>query len=265
MIRDPWIRVHAQLAERPVVTRMAEALRIDPFKAIGHLVTFWGAVSAHATRGCVTDVPDALLERWAGWTGKRGAFAAWVRDQHVDEDGRISEWDTYQGKLETKRELERDRQRKSRERHADNTSDIRVTSRRRTANHTRDVGTPTRERDGTVRNKDQTQDQKRLPDADAPAPPVSWPAEAAELWTGKVGPVSPGKAGKLLKPLVDLHGWSTVKAGLADYLTATPTARVRLDWFVEKGTYWIELAKQPIVNPDTGFLTERANVIAPPS
>lgn len=151
-MKEPWIRVHANIANRPVVARMAEALRIDPYRAVGHLVTFWGAVSGHASNGSIVDVPDALLERWAGWAGKRGAFAAWVRDSHMDEDGRVNEWDSYQGKLEVKREQERQRVREFREKKRYGTPDVTRTEDVQNANGNASVDTHARERDGTGRN-----------------------------------------------------------------------------------------------------------------
>lgn len=124
-----WIRVHSHLVGRPVVARCAAACGIDHYKAAGHLVTLWGAVSLHAENGQVVAVPDVLLEQWAGWTGKRGRFAAWLRADHMDADGRIREWDEYQGALELRREKERDRKRTSRGqsagRHADRGRDVR--------------------------------------------------------------------------------------------------------------------------------------------
>lgn len=154
-MRDPWIRVHAHLADRPVVSRMAETLRVDPYKAMGHLVAFWGGVSAHAANGRVADVPDALLERWAGWTGKRGAFASWVRAAHMDAEGRVNEWDDYQGRLESKREKDRHRVREHRRKVGDSTRDVtpdvRVTDDRQNASGNAPVATHARERYGTER------------------------------------------------------------------------------------------------------------------
>lgn len=150
-MKDPWIRVHANLANRPVVSRMAESLRIDPFRAIGHLVTFWGSVSAHAANGAIAGVPDALLERWAGWTGRRGAFARWVRTSHMDPDGRVNEWDAYQGKLEIKRERERQRVREFRQKLRDGTPSVTRTEDVQNARSNASVATHARERDGTER------------------------------------------------------------------------------------------------------------------
>lgn len=106
---EPWIRVHQHLSDRPVAHRLAILCRGDVHKACGHLITFWGNVVDHAHDGYIRDVPDTQLEKWAEWNGKRGAFARWVRDKHMDEDGRVPEWDEYMGALETRREKDRRR------------------------------------------------------------------------------------------------------------------------------------------------------------
>lgn len=146
-MREPWIRVHASLADRPVVARLANALRIDPFKAMGHLVTFWGSASRHAANGQIDTVPDSLLEQWAGWRGKRGRFAAWVRTDHMDDQGRVNEWDDYQGTLEQRREKERQRIADKRAALRNGTQGVA----QQDANGTQGVATHARERDETRR------------------------------------------------------------------------------------------------------------------
>lgn len=106
---EPWIRVHANLHAKPVVFRAMESLGVRKAEAIGLLVTFWGSVSQHVVNGNIKDATDLQLEEWAGWNGKRGRFAAFVRAKHLDEDSRVNEWDEYHGKLEDRREKDRRR------------------------------------------------------------------------------------------------------------------------------------------------------------
>jgi hypothetical protein len=105
-----------------------EALGISQHEAIGVLVQFWGSVSQHATHGYVAAFPDAQLEAWAGWTKKRGKFAKFVREHHLDPQGVVNEWDEYAGALEDRKEKDRRRKRKSRGvstgRHADSPQDV---------------------------------------------------------------------------------------------------------------------------------------------
>jgi hypothetical protein len=116
---EPWIRVHANIAAKPIVWRAVESLGISQPEAVGLLVTFWGAVSQHAPNGAVSQFPDAQIEAWAGWTRKRGRFAAFIREMHVDGDGRVNEWDEYAGALEEQRRQARERKRRSRGGHSD--------------------------------------------------------------------------------------------------------------------------------------------------
>ncbi len=125
---EPWIRVHANIAGKPVVWRAVEALGVSSLEAVGLLVTFWGAVSQHASNGQVASLPDSQLEAWAGWTRKRGKFAAFIRAHHLDSDGRVNEWDEYAGALEEQRRQSRDRKRKSRGSHSDRHAENGVTS-----------------------------------------------------------------------------------------------------------------------------------------
>lgn len=147
---EPWIRVHANIADKPVVWRAVEALKITDNEAIGLLVRLWGALSQHAIDGGISDIVDAQIEAWAGWKRKKGRFAAFVREHHTDRDGRLNEWDEYQGPLITRRSKDAQRQAEKRQRdktqreerdasrdsHADSPRDTRVTSALTRANET---------------------------------------------------------------------------------------------------------------------------------
>lgn len=130
---EPWIRVHANIAEKRVSIRAAEQLGVSVNEAIGMLVRFWGAMSRLGHDGDVTALTDLELETWGGWLGRgraKGRFAAFIREHHTDEEGRVNEWDEYQGALEDRRKKDRDRQknrrdrmRRQREGHADSPPD----------------------------------------------------------------------------------------------------------------------------------------------
>lgn len=126
-----WIRVEAGIARRKVTYRLTEALMSDEISAdlgadvsayviraaaLGFLVALWGAVAEHSTEGRIADVPDLLLEEWAGWHGTPRLFARWVREHHTDEDGRLRDWDETNGPLDTRRESNRRAARAHRER-----------------------------------------------------------------------------------------------------------------------------------------------------
>jgi hypothetical protein len=108
-LAEPWIRVHANLAGRAVVWRAVDALGVTKHEAMGLLQEFWGSVSQHAKNGSVASLSNGQIEAWAGWTGERGQFARFVREKHTDSDGRVNDWDEYAGKLEVRREQDRQR------------------------------------------------------------------------------------------------------------------------------------------------------------
>lgn len=113
---EPWIRVHANLADKPVIWRAVKELRISQNEGIGLLVRFWGEMSQHGNDGLVITLTDEQIEAWGGWRGKRGKLAAFIRQFHTDDDGRVNEWDDYAGKLEDRRQKDRDRKREARDR-----------------------------------------------------------------------------------------------------------------------------------------------------
>ncbi|HEX7089896.1 MAG TPA: hypothetical protein VF192_07150 [Longimicrobiales bacterium] len=106
---EDWIRVRTFLSSRPVAKRLARLCRDDAQKAAGVLVDFWSGAAEFSKNGYIRDESDATLEEWAKWRGKRGAFATWVRAEHMDDEGRIPEWDDFMGALEARRQADRER------------------------------------------------------------------------------------------------------------------------------------------------------------
>lgn len=88
-----------------------------------------------------------------------------------------------------------------------------------------------------------------------------WVDLARAQWAAKVGPLPPARIRKALAVLVTAHDWDAVHKALADYLTATPLSKARLEWFAERGTYWVQLAQQPLQDPATCQPTERYRVV----
>jgi len=80
-------------------------------------------------------------------------------------------------------------------------------------------------------------------------------------WCEKVGPVTVGRVARVLGPLVSARGVDAVAKGMADYLTATPGHKAKLEWFAERGAYWVDLASQPLTDPETGQPTSRYRVV----
>lgn len=193
---EPWIRVHANLGGKPVTFRASEQLKVSENEAIGLLVRFWGSMSQLGDNGHVDRLTDTQIESWAGWRGKRGKFAAFIRGTHTDAEGRVNDWDEYAGKLEDRRAKDRDRKHNERERrrmsrgssvagHADVPSDgprdVRKESQPTRANETK--------RDETIRDEQRSSTQKdpkggtnnANPSADAPPAGSAPPARALDL------------------------------------------------------------------------------------
>jgi hypothetical protein len=217
---EPWIRVHANLHAKPVVSRAIEALGVKAPEAIGLLVTFWGAVSQHAPNGDVSGASDVTLERWAGWTRKAGRFAAFIREQHTI-NGRVREWDEYHGVLEAKREKERERKRLERERkeiaRADGHADVTRTNAGSPPDVTRTVQ-PTR----AVRDEDETVRDELQPSSSSAREELlnavphraSWEAELNAARQGMHGP-----------PLSDKQLDEAIRDYLGNGASKTPNLR----------------------------------------
>jgi hypothetical protein len=106
-----WIRVDASVGRDPAVSSFADAIGVSIPAAVGHLVLLWGCMAEHTPQGVLTPVGVKALEAWAGWSGKRGRFAA-AFNEHFVTDGTVRGWIDRQGKLGER--AEKDRARKAR-------------------------------------------------------------------------------------------------------------------------------------------------------
>jgi len=105
-----WIRVAVGIGRDSTVGALAEALGVSVPLTTGHLVLVYTALAEGCISGDVSAVPDAVLERWAMWAGKRGRFAAQFRVHLCTAEGVVRAWGKYNGtKL---RDMEADRARK---------------------------------------------------------------------------------------------------------------------------------------------------------
>jgi hypothetical protein len=110
-VKALWLRVDAHKIDSREVCEIADALGIDVVQALGHVVALGGAVAEHTDDGNIAIVADTTLERWARWSGKRGAFAPALRRALQDENGEYDHWHEEMGQLVERRA--RDRQRKT--------------------------------------------------------------------------------------------------------------------------------------------------------
>jgi hypothetical protein len=91
-VKALWLRVDAHKIDSREVCEIADALGIDVVQALGHVVALGGAVAEHTDDGNIAIVADTTLERWARWSGKRGAFAPALRRALQDENGEYDHW-----------------------------------------------------------------------------------------------------------------------------------------------------------------------------
>ena len=107
-----WFRVEADASTDTKVARLADALRLPVAHAFGLTAGVWCGVARHADTGDLTGVTDASLETWAGWTGKRGRFAAEFRRLFIDPDNALHGWAQRQGRLIATMQKDRERHRR---------------------------------------------------------------------------------------------------------------------------------------------------------
>lgn len=93
----------------------------------------------------------------------------------------------------------------------------------------------------------------------APKPP-SWAAEGAGIWNDRVGPITIPKFGRIMKPMVDKHGWPESKAAEICYIELKEGQARQLQWLVDESVTWVRLGKQQTIDPKTGAFTERGEL-----
>lgn len=175
-----WIRIARGIGDDPKVHAIADQVGADIVAVVGHLVLLFGEMAEHAKDGDLRAVPDSALERWAGWTGKRGKFAAAFRQQ-LTTDGVVSAWEKHNGAAIQKAEADAERLRNRRRGVAGASRDGRATDARAPGDGRAGVDG---RRDETRRNEElngkhpptQTTPSPRAPDAPAAAEPEGFAA-----------------------------------------------------------------------------------------
>lgn len=94
-----WVAIDVGIAGDPAVHRMAETLRVRVPEVVGLLALAFGGMTKHAPDGSVGGVPDSVLEMWATWHGKRGAFAVSFRAELCDSEGLVRAWERWNGRM----------------------------------------------------------------------------------------------------------------------------------------------------------------------
>jgi hypothetical protein len=114
-----WIELHHSVFRHPKTIRLCKSLSIEDVTAAGHLAALWcWALDALDENGG----PITADEVGAGalWHGNARRFAralqrAGYLDEHKNGDFFLHNWPSYSGKVQEKRAVDRERQRKHRE------------------------------------------------------------------------------------------------------------------------------------------------------
>jgi hypothetical protein len=241
-----WIRVDASAPDDPAIQELGDRLHIDPLQALGHCVALWGVIAEHKPKGDLGEITPTVLERWARWTRRKGAFNRAFRELFVDENGQLNGWKSRQGALLDRAERDRARWRKRGE-STELTAEPRVDSAESNAESPRSQrgDSASTVRNGTVRNKNPrskafaadaaiSDSGESVPAAPRSEPPPSGaPAVAvtngrAPSWLDPIaaayerdmgaGSFPWGKAGKALLPLSKHHPPAVIAAHLATYI-----------------------------------------------
>lgn len=114
-----WIRVAVGIADDPDIHRLADALGVNVAEAVGLVVGVLTRFPQHAPDGNIADIPASLVERWAGWTGERGAFATALRERFCNAEGVWESWEKHNGAAMRDAEAARKRAQEYRRRNAE--------------------------------------------------------------------------------------------------------------------------------------------------
>lgn len=178
-----WIRVDAHKVNSVEIIQLSDALGISCVLALGHVVALGGEIAEALPDGRITDVADTAIERWAQWGGKKGVFAAAVRQVLQDEAGEFDHWTDAMGKLVERRAKDRNRKALGNSTETARKTDGNSSEDRRLSAATVRNGT---ERDGTERSI--TGRSEDLPGASPPAGRAAPPARTLAEPTAELPP-----------------------------------------------------------------------------
>lgn len=105
-----WTRTPTDWANDPRVHAIADALNVDAIQVVGHLYCIWSKLPEFARDGVLASVAPSLLEQWAVWRGKRGAFAVAFHVHMLDATQRWVLWEELNGAVLREKDADRRRQ-----------------------------------------------------------------------------------------------------------------------------------------------------------
>lgn len=122
-----WIESHQSLGTHKKLLRLCKELNISDAEAVGHLQYLWWWSLDNAPGGDLSDIPNSVIAEVSRWTTagkgrKRDPnifISALITCQFIDKSGEnnnkllLHDWEDYAGKLQKRREIDRERHRKS--------------------------------------------------------------------------------------------------------------------------------------------------------
>lgn len=184
-----WFRHDCGAGTSDLWQDLADAIKRHRQHAKGCYWDMCEGFGLHRRDGHMASVKDQVLEQWAHWDGKKGAWAVAVRARCQDEDGFFRGWER-QLKLLEKQERDRESARKRQR-------EVRENFARTSRNASREVLAHTNERT----NK-QTENPPDPPSA-ADAAGATWLTPWLTAYERSVGSIAPGHLAKVVRPVHD--------------------------------------------------------------
>lgn len=199
-----YLESHQTLRNHPKTLKLARLLGVSKPAAIGHLHLLWWWALDYAEDGDLGRFDALDVAVGAEWEGDPAAFLdALVRSGFLDAGGRIHDWGVYTGRLAAQRASNRDRQRRFRERHRDETGTDKPRNRYVTV--TRNARNVASKKNKTNQNK--TFGANAPPADEPPAPPESDPPDRPRERPVPTEQPAASEPFRLMQALTELTGF----------------------------------------------------------
>ncbi len=109
-----WIRIDVGIPDDERIDELANALGRDTATAVGLVVCVLVKLPKHARDGNIGKISPLMLEKWAGWRGKRGRFSEAFRELFCTSEGVVRTWEKHNGSAIRENDADRLRQQEKR-------------------------------------------------------------------------------------------------------------------------------------------------------
>jgi len=94
-----FVAIDTGIAGDRLTIELARAFKLRRAHAAGLLTLTFAGMTKHAPDGHLGDLLDEQIEEWSHWHGKPGEFAAFLRVNLCDDNGLVTAWDRWNGKM----------------------------------------------------------------------------------------------------------------------------------------------------------------------